>query len=773
MIRLPLQGCHPEPLASYLKSLAVLRLVAEQKDADARGFWKDDVFHLESGLAEDDLVHFFLDEYSPTPIVAPWNGGSGFYEGDQMEGIDAIAASSHHRFTAYRESIKLILQWNELPPRDESLFDLLRRLDAEVARKKGKASAIRNAAQAIRAATQSADAGRLTIRDMEGRSDIPKSLVRAATKARTEANKAWRTDRKHAIVQACRDRLPDRAVEWVDTAIGLSGEGNLRFPPLLGSGGNEGNLDYTNGFMRRLSTLLLGSEADAASLLRNAIFGFAASGLVSESVGQFDPGRAGGFNQGPGIEHKNVPTNPWTFVLALEGSLPWAATLVRRQGAGGSSSPFTVQTRAVGFVSASEADSAKSRPEVWAPLWRNPVSYQELRAFLSEGRAEVGGRRARNAIEFAEAAASLGVDRGVKEFVRYGLLKRRGDSYIALPAGRFSVTARSEADLVRQLEPALRRLDRFLRAFPNGEPPPQFSSAHRVIDERVHEVLARGGPGSVKSLVAALGRMEQLIAERERSRTPKLDQPLGGLRPDWLTGANDGSPEARIAAALASIGPTGKVGPLRANLSPVDPSRSYRWAEHGQQTAWLGSSLPARLAGLLTRRMMDAERLDCRRNPLASALPLHLGDVVAFLEGTVDEDLIEDLLFGFTLVDWHDREGVRAARNRLREASAAAPGDLVPRSYCLLKLLFLPVSLAIGETKVAVRPEAAIVPLLRAGRAGAACRIAQRRLFAAGLEPVSASFSDGEDGLRLAAALLLPVRNINDLRRRVLVAKEA
>ena len=81
---IPLPGCTPTPLASYLKALAVLRLVAEAAaedggDPDATGFWRDDVFVLRTRLTREQLCDFFLERYRPTPLIAPWNGGSGFY----------------------------------------------------------------------------------------------------------------------------------------------------------------------------------------------------------------------------------------------------------------------------------------------------------------------------------------------------------------------------------------------------------------------------------------------------------------------------------------------------------------------------------------------------------------------------------------------------------------------------------------------------------------------------------------------------------------------
>ena len=45
-----LDGCRPVPLASYLKALGALRLIAEQIDERATGFWQDDRFVLRSRL---------------------------------------------------------------------------------------------------------------------------------------------------------------------------------------------------------------------------------------------------------------------------------------------------------------------------------------------------------------------------------------------------------------------------------------------------------------------------------------------------------------------------------------------------------------------------------------------------------------------------------------------------------------------------------------------------------------------------------------------------
>jgi CRISPR-associated protein Csx17 len=117
----------------------------------------------------------------------------------------------------------------------------------------------------------------------------------------------------------------------------------------------------------------------------------------------------------------------------------------------------------------------------------------------------VDGRPAFNTLEFAEAACSLGVDRGIERFVRHSLLKRRGDSYVALPAGTFPAGYRSDGDRVRQFQTFLEKLSR--RELPRGAE--QF---RRGIEAAIYQVLLRGGKPRIRELMAALGRMLRRLA---------------------------------------------------------------------------------------------------------------------------------------------------------------------------------------------------------------------------------------------------------------------
>lgn len=105
-----LDGCAPAPLAHYLKALGILRLVAEQADGDARGWWDGDHFRLATKLDRVELEKFFLGDYQPTPIFNPWGARSGFFRGGSeksaRESLLRIECSSSPRLEPFRTTIK-------------------------------------------------------------------------------------------------------------------------------------------------------------------------------------------------------------------------------------------------------------------------------------------------------------------------------------------------------------------------------------------------------------------------------------------------------------------------------------------------------------------------------------------------------------------------------------------------------------------------------------------------------------------------------------------
>jgi CRISPR-associated protein Csx17 len=162
-------------------------------------------------------------------------------------------------------------------------------------------------------------------------------------------------EHKAELLRRCRSELPLEAVQWMDAALVLQSEGQA-FAPLLGTGGNDGRLDFTQNFMARLVTLRIHSATlhpQACIWLENAVFGTSVSGLDAAAVGQFAPGRAGGPNATQGMEG-DAAVNPWDFVLMIEGALVLGGAAARRFAAEAGSRaafPFTVRPAAVGYAS--------------------------------------------------------------------------------------------------------------------------------------------------------------------------------------------------------------------------------------------------------------------------------------------------------------------------------------------------------------------------------------------------------------------------------------
>ncbi len=356
---------------------------------------------------------------------------------------------------------------------------------------------------------------------------------------------------------------------------------------------------------------------------------------------------------------------------------------------------------------------------------------------------------ARTGIEFSRAVGTLGVDRGIDSFERYAFLERRGQSYVALPAGRIKVRYKPRLELLDELDTVIRPAWQFMRAFKNV--PATFQSARQQIDEAIFTCCQKSDPYSFSNLVRAIGNLEKLLAMRERSKPPILYKPLFGLSPKWVSYCDDGSIEVRIAAALASIQSTGKVGPIRSNMAEIDPSTPWRWSNGKGDCHWFGNSLAERLSGVLSRRLMDAKRRSAPCVPIQAALPISSYDAMVFLLGQCDDEKIEELLWGFTLINWN-KEGIKTIKKRWKIPLSDHP---LSRSWCVLKLLHSPLKVQ----DIIIKMEPRIVHLLMADRIKDACDVAIHRLHVSGLSPFIARYREELDPNRLLASLLIPVRD--------------
>ena len=73
-----LNGCSPAPVSSYLKALGIVKVLSRQADGSLTACWSEgDRFRIRTSLSPEEIAHFFLHDYSPSPLIDPWNGGSG------------------------------------------------------------------------------------------------------------------------------------------------------------------------------------------------------------------------------------------------------------------------------------------------------------------------------------------------------------------------------------------------------------------------------------------------------------------------------------------------------------------------------------------------------------------------------------------------------------------------------------------------------------------------------------------------------------------------
>ena len=687
-----LTGLRAEPLAQYLAALGVLRLVAEQVDAEATGHWRDDTFVLTSELDEDQLVEFFVASYRPSPVLGPWNGGSGFYPKDNTDGLDAILGSDTDRFAEYRKvigEVRVVL-------------------------------------------------GNL---GLEAKPD---------KKAKTE------------LIVRLRSELSDSALDWVDAALVLTNDGE-KFPPLLGTGGNDGRLEFSNNFMKRIADLLLGKVSADPRIVRGFLFGEPTQALQGAPVGQFYPSQAGGVNATAGFDAASQ-INPWSFVLMIEGALVPSSTATRRleSSRGGSLSfPFSVRSAMVGYASASPEET---RDELWLPLWTAPATFREVRHLYAEGRAKVPTRRGGKAdqreavdgLDFARAIASLGVNRGIDSFARFGFQQRNGLSFFAVPLGRWIVRRSKGADLLAELDAWLTRLRSHVNS---GKASASVASATRRLEGAIMEVCQREDWTTMLEVLIALGELESTIS---RAKERPLE-PLPSLSPQWYSlTKGDPTPEYRLAASLASAG-------LRPRLIPVERKgkRHWSWLPASSKTAtWMATaSLETNLIELLRRREIEDQQGEKRRHQAdAWAIGIadarekagrprvwaSLADIAAFIDGPrvsgIDENRLEALVWGLSLIDWA----------RVSPQPSPQDRELPPAGYMLMALArerFLP-----GSAVELLPSTPGMLANAAAGRLDDATLLAIRRLHGIGLSfPVRRLGDDRARARRITAALAFPL----------------
>jgi len=297
---LSLGGCTAVTLSGYLQALGLLRALSRQADPAARLHWERDTAVLTTAMTAAELARWLSEDYAPSPVVSPWNAGSGFAGNGK-------SPAAEQALQAFRESAS---------PRFA----------------------------ALRAAIQAGD-----------------QVVAEARARGWEGGTFWAEDHKPGVVRLCRASFPDDALPWLDTAVTLT-LGDLQFSPLTGTGGNLGRQDLSATFLQRLA-LAAGPRADPARSLawaEAAMSGREDVPYLREAVGQYDPGRAGGILSSPGEKADDAGfANPWSFILSMEGTLLFASAVTRRLGSAvdNGAMPFLTRATSVGYGTAASGES--------------------------------------------------------------------------------------------------------------------------------------------------------------------------------------------------------------------------------------------------------------------------------------------------------------------------------------------------------------------------------------------------------------------------------
>jgi len=698
-----LDGCAPAPLAHYLKALGILRLVAEDKehgDPEARGWWEGDRFRLASKLSREELEAFFLEWYQPTPLVAPWNGGTGFYPKDKKakRAIDGLTNHPSQQFSAYRSAI--------------------------------------------------ADAQTM----VAGRKEAPEKKDKNEFLAFCLRN--WRGSHRDAMA----------------AAVVLSQDGKPGYPSLLGTGFNDGRLDFTSNFMERLLSLFPANDQPLSTrdLLGESFWRNPARGMDGKgAVGQFSPGGAGGANCTAG-PNGDPFSNPWDFVLMLEGTVLFVAHATRRMGANAATraaAPFAVGAQGAGYASASDSDEGQ-RGEQWMPLWSQPTTLVEFKRLLAEGRAQIGSKPVREPLDLARSVMRLGTARGITEFQRYGYVERNGQANLAVPLGRFRVPDRSlpMTACLDDLETWLARLRQVARPVREEEQrrvPVRLRLAERRLSDALFAVVQDPEqPARWQAVLLGLAAVEGIMVSGSGYKAG----PVPRLRPEWVVAATDGSPEFRLALALAlqarafSRDTRQPIGAVRHHWLPLEKGRFATTGTGSQTRLHAGPEVVMHgrrgiddAIALVERRLIEAAQRGERRLPLVAAQRAHAhpADLAALLAGEIDLDRTLALARALMALDGH------AWTEHPLPPDPPADQRQADDAWLVLRLALLPWPLKDGQR---IGTDPAIFRRLASGDVATAVELALRRLRAAGIcSAVRTATASPETARLWAAALAFPI----------------
>lgn len=727
MPEIVLDGCKPDGIMHALKALGVFCVIVEQKDPSARAWWNNNrFFTLDTKLSEADLIDFFCTEYKPIPLVSPWNQSSDFYKNGGL--VSKIEQSSDARLEPYRQVIRVAR---------EVVRDVLGSVYEE-----------------------------MFLRDTKSK------------KEKVEIEKKFK-NKKETMILELRNKLPvphsittclrPRSIlSWLDTAWVGKSAGSMTPGPILLTGGNDGNFEMSVNFMETvLGHVVGGSTKKESELVRNTLFGTNSNVKFEEkNVGTYMPGAY----MSPAVNSvgnaKYTFCNPWDYILAMEGIVFFAGSIYRRGEYKFASYPFSLKLSHGGYGTAAKDDGNKSnkkmnyenekgKAEIWFPIWNSSATYDEIAYVFAEGRVQSSAKKPTTGADFAAALASFGAMRGISAFQRFGIFERKGQACHMTNIGNIHITENvgDGADLqeIRWAEVDA-WLDRIrVKHDPSKKHtlPRSMNTLLRMIDDKMIRYCMHKKPTHLLDVLVLIGRIE-----RQLTMSPRLDVcPLAGLSADWLNKCGCDTPEFRLAAALGSIysNDNDSFYPIRYILEPVEMiNTKLVWKSKNLPISWGHGSLIQNMISVLERWCYGVGR----QPTIKSNIYARIDDVIKFIEGRVNDNMIYDLTLPLSMIK---------TNNNIKKLNGTCLNyNAVPEPYICLKSNFPPV-LPLHDTGRTAVFESSIISLLKAGRQGEALDTMRRRLNISGYNVATYGNSSKMDeqgrasALRMCAALFFPV----------------
>lgn len=492
--------------------------------------------------------------------------------------------------------------------------------------------------------------------------------------AQTARTENWPKGR---LVRTIRNSCPDDMLPWLNAAVIVLGDGDLAFPPLLGSGGNDGRLEFSTNFHQRLLEALPGNEKARHNSLTSAydlINGTSTGKLSVGASGQFDPSATGTPNSST-FGSADGLVNPWGFILMVEGAVCFAAAPARRlstQAGAVKRAAMTFTTYGSALGTASGSDTEDSRGEVWIPSWNHWLSYQSVGRIFSEGRAVWRSRNAVRSSDMYLSIGSLGVDSAVTAFDRFGLIKRNGLAFAAVRTDTVLVHQDEVLLLVADFEDWINRME-------SSATLPATVRRHVRAFGTANVELARSSTGLARGrwlqvMLSSLTRAEIAVGHGTRTkddiapRTPPSSRSFLALLDGPLRGLLD-EPEFRVALGFASItsgaAPGGGSRSFREYVLPLRSDRGRpQWSVGPVIEGFPARPLADICADILVRHLLDATpSADTDSQPMTvgfrspgSAVPVAAGDLHAYARGVLDAEKIQEWVEALIAFDWRHLE---------------------------------------------------------------------------------------------------------------------